>query len=396
MQEQMKRREFLAGLGAAAGLGLVQPVRLRAAAPTAPVAVAKCKSYGAEYLATMEKMFDQLGGLGRLVKGKTVGIKINMTGDPSQRLGFLDAGLTHFTNPSTITATIHLLNKAGARRIRVLEGPMAWPDSLEEAMYKAGWEVDRMRSAAPRVEFYNTNLPFPGKKPYTRFTVPNGGQLFQAYDLNTAYDECDVMVSITKLKEHATAGVTLVMKNSFGITPTTIYGGRVGIDEPSPIPYAGRDWIHSGSRQPPKSSPPEKDPKSPRNGGYRVPRCVADLAAARPVHLGILDGIVTIAGGEGPWIGGARPCSPGVLIAGTNCVTTDAVAMAVMGFDPMADRGTAPFETSDSTLRLAEELGVGTRDLRQIEVVGTPIKEAVFKFREVPGGRPPRTRRPAA
>ena len=69
--------------------------------------------------------------------------------------------------------------------------------------------------------------------------------------------------------------------------------------------------------------------------------------------------------------------------------------MAVMGFDPMADRGTAPFENCDSTLRLAEELGVGTRDLRQIEVVGTPIKDAVFKFRDVPGGGPPRTRRPA-
>src|SRR5512140_2752071 len=110
MQEQMKRREFLAGLGATAGLGLVLPARARAAAPTAPVAIAKCTSYGAEYLATMEKMFDQLGGLGRLVKGKTVALKINMTGDQSQRLGFLDAGLTHFTNPSTITATIHLLN----------------------------------------------------------------------------------------------------------------------------------------------------------------------------------------------------------------------------------------------------------------------------------------------
>jgi uncharacterized protein (DUF362 family) len=394
MQEQMQRREFLTVLGAAAGLGLVQPVR--AAAPTAPVAIAKCQSYGAEYLAAMEKMFDQLGGLGRLVKGKTVAIKINMTGDPSMRLGYLDAGLTHFTHPPTITATIHLLNKAGARRIRVLEGPMAWPESLEEAMYKAGWDVSRMSSAAPRVEFYNTNLPFPGKKPYSRFTVPNGGHLFPAYDLNTAYDECDVLVSINKLKEHATAGVTLVMKNCFGITPCTIYGDRAGIDEPSPIPYAGRNWVHSGSRQPPKSSPPEKDPKSPREGGYRIPRCVADLAAARPIHLGILDGIVTIAGGEGPWIGGARPCRPGVLIAGTNCVTTDAVAMAVMGFDPMADRGTAPFENCDSTLRLAEALGVGTRDLRQIEVVGTPIKEALFKYREVPGGAPPRTRRPAA
>jgi uncharacterized protein (DUF362 family) len=71
-------------------------------------------------------------------------------------------------------------------------------------------------------------------------------------------------------------------------------------------------------------------------------------------------------------------------MAGTNCVTTDAVAMAIMGFDPMAERGTAPFETCDNTLRLAEELGVGTRDLKQIEVIGTPIREAQFKFREVP------------
>jgi hypothetical protein len=74
------------------------------------------------------------------------------------------------------------------------------------------------------------------------------------------------------------------------------------------------------------------------------------------------------------------------MIAGTNVVTVDAVGMAVMGFDPMADRGTAPFERCDSTLRLAEELGVGTRNLKQIEVIGTPIAQARFDFRAVPGG----------
>jgi uncharacterized protein (DUF362 family) len=72
---------------------------------------------------------------------------------------------------------------------------------------------------------------------------------------------------------------------------------------------------------------------------------------------------------------------PGVLIAGSNCVTTDAVATAVMGYDPLADRGTIPFETCDSTLRLAESLGVGTRDLRRIEVLGTPISKALFDFK---------------
>jgi hypothetical protein len=35
----------------------------------------------------------------------------------------------------------------------------------------------------------------------------------------------------------------------------------------------------------------------------------------------------------------------------------------------------------DSHLRLAEEHGVGTRDLKRIEVVGVPIASALFDFR---------------
>ena len=406
MKAEMNRRNFLAGLGAAGGLGLVRPELLRASAPASTVAVAKCKSYGPEFLAATEKMFDQLGGLGRLVKGKTVAIKINLTGGGNQRFDYLSSGRTHWSHPRTVGAVIHLLDKAGAKRIRVLEGAMSWPDSLEEFMLKTGWDPNLLLGAAPRVELFNTNLPFPGAKPYTRFPVPKGGHLFAAYDLNTAYAECDVLVSMNKIKEHSTAGVTLSMKNCFGITPCTIYGNKSGVDEPLPIPYGGRqDIVHSGARQPPKSALAENDPKSPREGGYRIPRCVADLAAARPIHLAVLEGIETITGAELPRAN-TKFVAPGVIVAGTNCVNTDAVAMALMGFDPMADRGTAPFERSDSTLRLAEDLGVGTRDLKLIEVVGTPIQEARVSFRDVkgpgpsgfverqgprPGGRAPRT-----
>jgi uncharacterized protein (DUF362 family) len=236
------------------------------------------------------------------------------------------------------------------------------------------------------VDFVNTNIAYPGGKPYSRFKVPNGGHLFPAYDLNTVFDECDVLVSMTKLKEHTTAGVTISMKNLFGMTPSTIYGNGAGVDEPLPYPKGGRQQImHNGARQPPKSSLPEIDPKSPRQDTYRIPRCVADINAARPLHLAVIDGIDTMAGGEGPWSRDARPCSPGVILAGTNGVTVDAVGMALMGFDPMAERGTAPFERADSSLKLAEELGVGTRDLKRIEVIGTPIAQARFDFRAVPG-----------
>jgi hypothetical protein len=54
--------------------------------------------------------------------------------------------------------------------------------------------------------------------------------------------------------------------------------------------------------------------------------------------------------------------------------------MSLMGFDPMADRGTPPFEDCDSTLRLAEAVGIGTRDLSRIEVAGPSIESVRFDF----------------
>jgi uncharacterized protein (DUF362 family) len=86
-------------------------------------------------------------------------------------------------------------------------------------------------------------------------------------------------------------------------------------------------------------------------------------------------------GGEGPWIReDCKAVAPGVLLAGLNPVNTDAVAMAVMGFDPLADRGTPPFERCDSIVKLAEEAGLGTRNLSRIEVIGPTIAEARFDF----------------
>jgi uncharacterized protein (DUF362 family) len=161
----------------------------------------------------------------------------------------------------------------------------------------------------------------------------------------------------------------------------TIYGADAGIDEPARVAGGSRSMLHDGGRQPSKSALPENDPGSSREPGYRVPRVTVDLALARPIHLAIIDGISTAAGGEGPWVRHCRPVHAGLLIAGTNPVTTDAVSTALMGFDPMAVRGTAPFEGCDSTLKLAEDAGLGTRDLRRIEVIGVPISKAKVDFR---------------
>ena len=378
MRQCVSRRHFLIGAGAAVA---ASRATLASAAPNARVAIAKCRTYGPELEPAMARLFDQIGGIGTLVRGKTVAIKLNLTGSPSYRLGHAPAELAQWTHPRVIGAAVNLIGRAGAKRVRLLESPWNTAGSLEDYMLEANWEPRDLLSAADRVEFENTNWLGSAKK-YSRLSVPKGGHMFPADDLNHSYEDCDVFVSIAKLKEHATAGVTLSMKNCFGITPCTIYGDGADKDEPSPVPHGGRGAvIHEGRRPPSKSALPEKDPSSPREGGYRVPRVVADLIAARPIHLAIIDGIESMAGGEGPWVRGTRRISPGLLLAGTNPVSTDALGMAVMGFDPSADRGKAPFETCDSTLRLAEELGAGSRDLSKIDVAGASIRDAMHRFR---------------
>jgi uncharacterized protein (DUF362 family) len=372
------RREFLATT-AAASVYMTSSRLLRGQeAPAGRVAIGHCPEYNHQVVEVLAKLFDQLGGLERLVRGKTVAVKINLTGPSTARLRYISQGMSFWSSPRVIAATVYLLGRAGARRIRILEGAWATTEPLEQFMLGAGWDLRVMQNAAPHVEFENTNF-LGSYKTYARFMVPHGGLLFTGYDMNCSYRDCDVFVSLAKLKVHSVAGITLSMKNCFGNIPCTIYSEDAPADEPALAPVSGRQLMHAGNRQPPKSAPPAVNLNAPKQAGYRIPRAVADIVAARPVDLALIDGIYTMNGAEIPdprhqhtWL------HPGLLIAGTNCVSTDAVAMALMGFDPMADRGTAPFETADSTLRLAEDTGVGTRDLSRIEVAGPPIQKLRF------------------
>jgi hypothetical protein len=284
------------------------------------------------------------------------------------------------------------MNQAGARRVRILESPWSTAEPVEETMYAANWDPSILFNAGGRVEMENTNFLGQGKR-YHKFTPPNGGYMFKEYWLNHSYEDCDVIVSCAKLKEHITAGVTISMKNCFGITPCTIYGDGAPVDEASLVPKGGRSAvIHNGHRAPAKVAPGE-NPGTPRDSGARVPRVVADLIAARPIHLAIVDGIETMTAGEGPWCPGVMHVKPNILIAGLNPVCTDAVGTALMGYDPMAERGTPPFQTSDNTMKLAEGHGVGTRDLSRIEVIGTPIAEARMEFQKFRAPTPGFSRR---
>jgi uncharacterized protein (DUF362 family) len=376
------RRQFLHGAAGAALLGaLPSPAPAARARPTAPVSIARCRTYGVKaVLKQMEAMLDRLGGLKKLVSGKTVAVKVNLTGNPKEKACGQPAGRTYQTHPDVVLATAVLLDRTGAKRVRFLEGSYR-RGPVEGLLEDAGWDLKALAGLKAKVEYEDTRNKGKGKK-YHEVKVPWGGSLFPAYLLNHSYVDCDVYVSLAKLKNHVTAGVTLTMKNNFGITPTAVYG-QEKVDENS---TSNRfKTFHQGVQKAPAGVSQEVDPRSPRRTSYRVPRHTVDSVGIRPIDLAILDGVETVSGGEGPWVKLA-PQRPGLLLAGRNAVCTDAVATAVMGYDPMAKSETGPFP-GDNHLALAAELGLGTNDPREIEVRGLSLKEARHPFRWEPAER---------
>jgi len=288
-------------------------------------------------------------------------------------------GFTHWANPAVAGAAAYLFGRAGATRIRFVESSANTTKPLEETLAEAEWDVKALRSAAKVVEFENTVGLGQGKK-YSCFQVGPGAYMFPAWDLNHSYEETDVFVSMAKLKNHGICGVTLSMKNLYGCTPASIYGNDAGEDEPNESPKSNRAGVgHQGTRAPSKCSPGELSFGTNHDPGYRMPRVVADLVAARPIHLAIIDGIESIAGAELPRAA-TRATKPGVLIAGTNPVCTDSVAAAVMGCNPRAVRGEPGFPKSDNMLVLSEQRGLGSTDLKRVEVRGVSIEQALYPY----------------
>jgi len=404
MCKGLTRRDWLALSGLAAGAMAVKKAEARpmetrptqarstenartaSSAPAEPVSVAKVHSYDEDLTAQFRQMFDQIGGIDNRVKGKTVGIKVNLTG--GGHFPGYTSGDTHWVHPRVVGSAVAAFGALGAKRVRILEGCESRKRGykLEDKLLQGGWDVNAIRNAAPIVEFEDTDKP--GEKQFSLLKVKSTPYVFPAFQMNHSYEDCDFFVSMGKMKNHEEMGLTICIKNLFGITPLGIYGDREKV-------------FHYGQVQSPSGAPVELDPKSNRYEGWRLPRVLVDILGARPVDLAIADGIVSMVGGEGPWVLGSKPVHPGILIVGKNCVNTDAVAAACMGYDPRAGRHEAPyrvyknpkdhppeqlqpgdesFQYADNMPLLAEAAGIGSADLNKIDVRGVPIKDAMFEY----------------
>lgn len=393
-----RRRFILASTGALAGAALASepwgglraaesPAGLRqlpdrsAQAPASPVALLRCESYEPMiFRHALGKAFDLIGGIGGLVRGQTVAVKLNLTGLSWKPVFGLPAQETYQSQPNTVAALCALLAEAGARRIILIEN-LYWDKPFEQVLTEAGWDVKAIQAAgAQRVTFEDTRNRgrFAG---YSRFKVPWGGYVYPAFDLNQRFEKCDVLVSLAKLKQHATAGITGAVKNCFGNTPTALYGDTAP-DEKGLI-HRGI-MFHGGDKKVPSGVPAELEHRLPKKAEVRVPHITADIFGARPAHLNIVEGVRTIRGGEGHWNKDIGLMEPKVLLAGKNGVCTDAVATAVMGFDPQAANGKTPFPGANH-LQLLARAGVGANDLSRIEVRGAAVRDVLCPFQPKTG-----------
>ena len=177
------------------------------------------------------------------------------------------------------------------------------------------------------VRYVDSNLP-----PFATYDVPGGGCMFDRYLLNAIFAEADEVVSIAKMKNHAFMGITLTLKNLFGLPPMI---------------------------------PPEGRTRSYYHHLIRLSYVLPDLGMITKPCLNIVEALTGQWGRE--WGGEGRICN--ALMAGDHPVATDACGMTLMGHDPHSDWPTPPFRRDRNHLLIAAKHGFGTVDLDEIDFV---------------------------
>lgn len=318
--------------------------------PCSKVGISSARQYDYKTVyRSLREVMDSIGGLGDIVRpSDKVAIKVNLTGGiRTKLLPGLTAVESFATHPQVVRVLCELLKDAGAGELLIVE---AVPERQTFTLW--GYEDIAPPTGTRLVDL---NRPHPHRD-FALLPVGGHSLVYSEFTVNHLIGEVDVFISVSKLKQHRDTGVTHTMKNLVGLVPLAPYA--------RPSRPCMRSAFHdSGS-----------------GVGTRLVNVIVDLNRVRPIDLGVVDGIKTVQGGEATWIAGISPIAPGVVIAGKNAVCVDAVATAVMGFDPTAEYPQPPFSRSINHLKIARDMGLGTNRLDQIEVVGHAIDDVRTPF----------------
>ena len=281
----MRRRDFLksSALGSLYPIlaGCEQPVRWQRAAfrkkTSSRVAILSASRYDQPL---KEILLRGLHLCGLDVKGKRILLKPNL-------VEFDPKGVIN-THPAVVEAAIDSFRSLGAAQVLVAEGPGHRRDN--EYLLSASGLYDVLKEHRTRYVDLNSDdvRPTPLRSSFTDFK--------QLYLPETLYN-ADLLVSMPKLKTHHWAGVTLSLKNMFGVIPGVVYGWPKNI-----LHWQGID------------------------------QSILDINSSLPLpQFAIVDGIVGMEG-NGPLQGQAK--NSGVLIFGDDLVAVDATAARVMKLEP--------------------------------------------------------------
>src|ERR1700732_1539740 len=167
--------------------------------PISRVAIRRVDSYHAD-LATL--LYESLREFNLPIKDKTVLLKPNLVGlDP---LGVVN------THPAVIAATRECFLRLGAAQVFIADGPAMDRDT--EAII----ESVRLRDYTGPLARTFVDLNVDDVERVTLRT--HASRLKELYFPKTALG-VDLLVSVPKLKTHHWAGVTLSLKNMFGVVP---------------------------------------------------------------------------------------------------------------------------------------------------------------------------------
>lgn len=274
----LSRRRFLATLAVPVVAGACDRVgRGRTFAPAASaVGLFAASSYAVDL---SEVVFRGLRELQINVTGRRVLLKPNMVE--------YEPGTAINTHPMVVAGAAAALQRAGAARVVVAEGPGHRRD-VEYLLSSTGLG-DHLRDG--KIRFTDLNHDD------VRMVKLSGGFTgLSELALPVELLNSDFIVSMPKLKTHHWAGMTCSMKNLFGVVPGAVYGWPKNI-------------LHM-------------------RGIYES---ILDLTATVKPHLAIVDAITAMEG-DGPIMGQPRPL--GFIGMGMDPVAVDATCARIIGLAP--------------------------------------------------------------
>lgn len=216
------------------------------------------------------------------------------------------------TNPLLVAATAECFRRLGAKQVVVAEGPGNQRDT-ELVLFESGYaSILRERG----IRFVDLN-----RDELIKIRLgANYSGLKQLWLPRTVL-QAGFVVSMPKVKTHHWSGVTLSMKNMFGVVPGVRYGWPKNI----------LHW-------------------------HGIQECILDICATVPIRFVIADAIVAMEG-NGPLNGTTRML--GKLVLSDDPVAADATCARLMGLNParLVHINEASKFLGNSSSRLIEQAG---------------------------------------